>query len=79
MWPLANQVPDHSRAPDGTRMRGELFMSPRKRRAFTPELKAEAVRLTQVGEREYRAGGEGPGWSARSQKEAAAFFAKESK
>jgi transposase-like protein len=29
----------------------ELFMARRKRRAFTPEFKAEAVRLTQVGER----------------------------
>src|SRR5262245_41872431 len=29
----------------------EWFMARRKRRAFTPECKAEAVRLTQVGDR----------------------------
>jgi transposase-like protein len=29
----------------------EWFMARRKRREFTPEFKAEAVRLTQVGER----------------------------
>jgi transposase len=32
-------------------MREELFMARRKRRQFTPEFKAEAVRLTRVGDR----------------------------
>jgi transposase len=32
-------------------MREELFMARRKRRQFTPEFKAEAVRLAQVGDR----------------------------
>src|SRR5579872_1077699 len=32
-------------------MRQELFMARRKRRNFTPEFKAEAVRLTRVGDR----------------------------
>jgi transposase-like protein len=37
--------------PDGARMRQELSMARRKRRSFTPEYKAEAVRLVQVGDR----------------------------
>jgi len=32
-------------------MRQESFMAERKRRSFTPELEAEAVLLTQVGDR----------------------------
>ena len=32
-------------------MRQELFMAKRKRRTFTAEFKAEAVRLTEVGDR----------------------------
>jgi transposase len=32
-------------------MRQELSMARRKKRAFTPEYKAEAVRLVQVGDR----------------------------
>jgi transposase-like protein len=34
--------------PESAKMREELFMARRKRRTFTPEFKAEAVRLTQV-------------------------------
>jgi transposase-like protein len=37
--------------PKGAKMRQELFMARRKRRKFTPEFKAEAVRLTRVGDR----------------------------
>jgi transposase-like protein len=37
--------------PEGAKMREELFMARRKRRQFTPEFKAEAVRLTRVGDR----------------------------
>jgi transposase len=37
--------------PKGAKMRQELFMAGRKRRKFTPEFKAEAVRLTRVGDR----------------------------
>jgi transposase len=37
--------------PKGAKMRQELFMARRKRRNFTPEFKAEAVRLTRVGDR----------------------------
>src|SRR5512132_3530448 len=40
--------------PDGARMRQELSMARRKRRSFTPEYKAEAVRLVQVGDRSVR-------------------------
>ena len=36
--------------PKGANMRQELFMARRKRRDFTPEFKAEAVRLTRVGD-----------------------------
>jgi transposase-like protein len=32
-------------------MRQELFMARRKRRKFSPEFKAEAVRLTRLGDR----------------------------
>jgi transposase-like protein len=35
-------------------MRQELSMARRKRRSFTPEYKAEAVRLVQVGDRSVR-------------------------
>jgi transposase-like protein len=35
----------------GAKMREELFMARRKRRKFTPEFKAEAVRLTRIGDR----------------------------
>jgi transposase len=38
-------------SPESAKMREELFMSRRKRRQFTPEFKAEAVRLAQVGDR----------------------------
>jgi transposase len=38
-------------SPKGAKMREELFMARRKRRNFTPEFKAEAVRLTRVGDR----------------------------
>jgi transposase-like protein len=38
-------------SPKGAKMRQELFMARRKRRNFTPEFKAEAVRLTRVGDR----------------------------
>jgi transposase-like protein len=38
-------------SPESAKMRVELFMSRRKRRQFTPEFKAEAVRLAQVGDR----------------------------
>jgi hypothetical protein len=38
-------------SPKGAKMREELFMARRKRRQFTPEFKAEAVRLTRVGDR----------------------------
>jgi transposase-like protein len=34
--------------PESAKMREELFMARRKRRTFTPEFKAEVVRLTQV-------------------------------
>jgi transposase-like protein len=37
--------------PDGAKMREECSMAKRKRRKFTPEFKAEAVRLCQVGDR----------------------------
>jgi transposase-like protein len=32
-------------SPDGAKMREELFMTRRKRRKFTPEFKADAVKL----------------------------------
>jgi transposase len=35
--------------PKGAKMRQELFMSKRKRRAFTPEFKADAAKLVQSG------------------------------
>ena len=35
--------------PEGAKMRQELFMAKRKRRAFTPEFKADAVKLVQAG------------------------------
>jgi transposase len=38
-------------SPKGAKMREELFMARRERRQFTPEFKAEAVRLTRVGDR----------------------------
>jgi hypothetical protein len=38
-------------SPESAKMREELFMSRRKRRQFTAEFKAEAVRLAQVGYR----------------------------
>jgi transposase-like protein len=38
-------------APDMAIMRQELSMARRKRRSFTPEYKAEAVRLVHVGDR----------------------------
>jgi transposase-like protein len=38
-------------SPESAKMREELFMARRKRRQFTPEFKAEAVRLAQVGDR----------------------------
>jgi transposase len=37
--------------PEGAKMREECSMAKRKRRKFTPEFKAEAVRLCQVGDR----------------------------
>jgi len=37
--------------PEGAKMREEMFMARRKRRQFTPEFKAEAVRLARVGDR----------------------------
>jgi transposase-like protein len=37
-------------SPKGAKMRQELFMARRKRRNSTPEFKAEAVRLTRVGD-----------------------------
>jgi transposase len=37
--------------PEGARMREETRMAKRKRRAFTPEFEADAVRLAQAGER----------------------------
>jgi transposase-like protein len=37
--------------PKGAKMRQEIFMARRKRRKFTPEFKAEAVRLTRIGDR----------------------------
>ncbi len=37
--------------PKSAKLREELFMGRRKRRQFTPEFKAEAVRLTRVGDR----------------------------
>src|SRR5689334_13548569 len=46
--------PRPTRPPDGARMRQELSMARRKRRSFTPEYKAEAVRLVQVGDRSVR-------------------------
>jgi transposase len=41
-------------SPKSAKMREELFMARRKRRKFTPEFKAEAVRLTRVGDRSVR-------------------------
>jgi transposase len=38
-------------SPDRATMRKELFMARRKRRNFTPEFKADAVRLTKIGDR----------------------------
>jgi len=38
-------------SPKSAKMREELVMARRKRRQFTPEFKAEAVRLTRVGDR----------------------------
>ncbi len=35
--------------PEGAKMRQELFMVKRKRRAFTPEFKADAVKLVKAG------------------------------
>jgi transposase len=35
--------------PEGAKMRQELFMAKRKRRAFTPEFKADAVKLVKAG------------------------------
>jgi transposase len=35
--------------PEGAKMRQELFMAKRKRRSFTPEFKADAVKLVQGG------------------------------
>jgi transposase len=40
--------------PDGAKMRQERSMAKRKRRAFTPEFKADAVRLCQMGDRSVR-------------------------
>jgi transposase-like protein len=40
--------------PKGAKMRQELFMAGRKRRKFTSEFKAEAVRLTRAGNRSIR-------------------------
>jgi transposase len=37
--------------PDGAKMREECSMSKRKRRKSSPEFKAEAVRLCEVGDR----------------------------
>jgi putative transposase len=37
--------------PNGAKMREECSMAKRKRRSFTPEFKAEAVRLCQLGDR----------------------------
>ncbi|MFT3764805.1 MAG: transposase [Minicystis sp.] len=37
--------------PEGARMREETRMTRRKRRAFTPEFKADAVRLAKAGDR----------------------------
>jgi hypothetical protein len=37
--------------PEGAKMREELFMARRERRQFTPEFKAEAMRLPRVGDR----------------------------
>jgi transposase len=37
--------------PKGAKMRQELFMAGKKRRKFAPEFKAEAVRLTRIGDR----------------------------
>jgi transposase-like protein len=38
-------------SPDGAKMRGERPMAKRKRRHFTPEFKADAVRLVQTSGR----------------------------
>ena len=35
--------------PEGAKMRQELFMAKRKRRSFTAEFKADAVKLVQAG------------------------------
>jgi transposase-like protein len=40
--------------PDGAKMREECPMAKRKRRSFTPEFKAETVRLCQTGNRTIR-------------------------
>jgi transposase len=40
--------------PKGAKMRQECSMAKRKRRSFTPEFKAEAVRLCQAGDRTVR-------------------------
>jgi transposase-like protein len=40
--------------PKGAKMRQECSMAKRKRRSFTAEFKAEAVRLCQVGDRTVR-------------------------
>jgi transposase len=40
--------------PKGAKMRQECSMTKRKRRSFTAEFKAEAVRLCQVGDRTVR-------------------------
>jgi transposase-like protein len=37
--------------PDGAKMREECSMAKKKRRAFTPEFKADAVRLCRAGDR----------------------------
>jgi transposase len=37
--------------PEGAKMREETRMARRKRRAFTPEFKADAVRLVKTGDR----------------------------
>jgi transposase-like protein len=40
--------------PKGAKMRQECSMAKRKRRTFTREFKAEAVRLCRVGDRSIR-------------------------